>query len=63
MSGTDKIPRKLVKLPSSFLSMPLATAIDNSLPSCRFRDIAKVATGILIDKKRMTNMIYLTFDL
>ena len=30
--------------------MPLATAIDNSLPSCRFRDIAKVATGILIDK-------------
>ena len=30
-SGTDKIPTKLVKLASDFLSTPLATAINNSL--------------------------------
>ena len=50
-SGTDKIPTKLVKLASDFLSTPLATAINNSLGSSNFPDIAKVATVIPIDKK------------
>ena len=50
-SGTDKIPTKLVKLASDFLSSPLATAINNSLASSKFSDIAKVATVIPIDKK------------
>ena len=50
-SGTDKIPTKLVKLASDFLSTPLATAINNSLASSKFPDIAKVATVIPIDKK------------
>ena len=47
----DKIPTKLVKLASDFLSTPLATAINNSLGSSKFHDIAKVATAIPIDKK------------
>ena len=47
-SGMDKIPIKLVKLASDFLSRPLATAINNSLASS---DIAKVATVIPIDNK------------
>ena len=50
-SGTDKIPTKLVKLASDFLSTPLATTINNSLASSQFPDIAKVATVIPIDKK------------
>ena len=50
-SGTDKIPTKLVKLASDFLSTPLATAINNSLASSKFPDKAKVATVIPIDKK------------
>ena len=50
-SGTDKIPAKLVKLASDFLSTPLATAINNSLASSKFPDIAKVATVIPVDKK------------
>ena len=50
-SGTDKILTKLVKLASDFLLAPLATAINNSLTSCTFPDIAKVATVIPIDKK------------
>ena len=50
-SGTDKIPTKLVKLASDFLSTPLGTAINNSLASSKFPDIAKVATVIPIDKK------------
>ena len=50
-SGTDKIPTKLVKLALDFLSPPLATAINNSLASSKFPDIAKVATVIPIDKK------------
>ena len=50
-SGTDKIPTKLVKLASDFLSTPLATAINNSLASSKFPDIAKVVTVIPIDKK------------
>ena len=50
-SGTDKIPTKLVKLASNYLSKPLATAINNSLTSSKFPDIAKVATVIPIDKK------------
>ena len=35
-SGTDKIPTKLVKLASDFLSASLATAIKNSLASSKF---------------------------
>ena len=35
-SGTDKIPTKLVKLTSDFLSTPLATAINNILASSKF---------------------------
>ena len=62
-SGTDKIPTKLVKLASDFVSTPLATAINNSLATSKFPDIAKVATVIPIDKRRITNTIYLTFDL
>ena len=50
-SGTYKIPTKLVKLVSTFLSKPLATAINKSLASSKFRGIAKVATVIPIDKK------------
>ena len=50
-SGTGKIPTKLVKLASDFLSTPLATTINNSLASSKFPDIAKVATVIPIDKK------------
>ena len=50
-SGTDKIPTKLVKLASNYLSKPLATAINNSLTSSKFPDIAKVATVIPIDRK------------
>ena len=50
-SGTDKIPTKLVKLASNYLSKPLATAINNSLTSSKFPDLAKVATVIPIDKK------------
>ena len=50
-SGTDKILTKLVKLASNFLSKPLATAINNSLASSKFPDIAEVATAIPIDKK------------
>ena len=48
-SGTDKIPTKLVKLTSDFLSTPLAIAINNCLASSKFPDIAKVATVIPID--------------
>ena len=50
-SGTDKIPTKLVKLASNYLSKPLATAINNSLTSSKFPDLAKVANVIPIDKK------------
>ena len=50
-SGTDKIPTKLVKLASNFVSKPLATAICQSLVSSKFPDIAKVAAAIPIDKK------------
>ena len=50
-SGTDKILKKLVKLASNFLSTPLATAINNSLISSKFPEIAKVANVIPIDKK------------
>ena len=50
-SGTDKIPTKLVKLASDFLSTPLAKVINNSIASSKFPDIAKVATVIPIDKK------------
>ena len=50
-SGTDKIPTKLVKLASNFLSKPLAIAINNSLASSKFPGIAKVATVNTIDKK------------
>ena len=50
-SGTDKIPTKLVKLASNFQLKPLATAINQSLVSSKFPDIAKVAAAIPIDKK------------
>ena len=50
-SGTDKIPTKLVKVSSNFLSTPLAIAINNSLALSKFPDIAKVATVVPIDKK------------
>ena len=46
-SGTDKIPTKLVKLASDFLSTPLATPINNSLASSKFPS----STVIPIDKK------------
>ena len=50
-SGTNKIPTKLVKLASNFLSKPLVTAINNSLASSKFPVVGKVATVIAIDKK------------
>ena len=50
-SGTDKITKKLVKLASNFVSKLLATAINNSLASSKFPDIAKVAAVVPIDKK------------
>ena len=40
-SRTDKMPPKLVKLASNFLSTPLPIAINNSLAT-KFPDIAKV---------------------
>ena len=51
MSVTDKIPTKLVKLASSFLSKPLGTAINHILASSKFPDKGKIATVIPIDKK------------
>ena len=48
---TDKMPTQVVKLASNFLSMPLATVINNSLALCKFPDMAKVVTVIPIDKK------------
>ena len=45
-SGTDNIPTKLIKLASNYLSKPLATAINNSLTSSKFPDLAKVANVI-----------------
>ena len=48
-SGTDKIPPKLAKSKSEFLSTPLAIAFNNSLASSKFPDIAKVATVVAID--------------
>ena len=48
---TDKMPTQVVKLASNFLSMPLATVINNSLALCKFSDMAKVVTVIPIDKK------------
>ena len=50
-SGADKIPTKLVKLASNFLSTLLTIAINHSLASSKFPDIAKVTTVIPIDKK------------
>ena len=50
-SGADKMRTKLVKSASNFLSKPLAAAINNSLASSKFPDIAKVATVMPIDKK------------
>ena len=51
VSGTDKIPAKLVKLASNFLSPPLAMAINDSLASSKFLDIAEIATIVPIDIK------------
>ena len=50
-SGTDKMPTKLAKLVSNFISKPLATTLSNSLTLSKFPDIAKVATVIPIDKE------------
>ena len=50
-SGANKIPTKLVKLASNFLSNPLVTAINNSLASSKLPDIVKDATVIPVDKK------------
>ena len=61
-SDTDKIPTKLVKLASN-LQRHLPIAINNSLASSNFPDIAKIAAVIPIDKRRMTNMTYLRFEL
>ena len=49
--GTDKIPTKLPKLTSDFLSTPLAIAVSNSFISPKFHYIAKIATVVPIDKK------------
>ena len=49
-SSTDKIPTKLLKLESNFLSTPLATAINNSVASCKFPEMNKVTKGIPIYK-------------
>ena len=45
-SGTDKIPKRLVKLTSNVLSKLVATAINNSLASPKFPVIANVAIVI-----------------
>ena len=47
-SGTDRIPKKLVKLASNVPSKLLATVINNSLASSKFPVIVKV--GIVIPK-------------
>ena len=61
--SADKIPTKVVKLASCFLSTPLAIAINNSLASSKFLDMAKTATVIPIDKKMDDkHMIFVTFD-
>ena len=49
--GTDKIPTKLVKLPSDFLAEPLSIAINNSIRTSTFPNNAKIATVVPIDKK------------
>ena len=41
-SGTDKIPTKLVKLAANFLTTSLEIAINSSLASSKFPDIATV---------------------
>ena len=42
-SGTDKIPTKLLKLASDFVSTPLATAINNILASSKFPNFRPVS--------------------
>ena len=49
--GTDKIPTKLVTLETNFLSTLLAIAINNTLASTKFSDIAKIAIAAPIAKK------------
>ena len=51
VSGTDKMPTKLVKLASNFLSTLLAIAINNNLASSKFLNITKKVTVVPIDKK------------
>ena len=58
-SGTNKIPTKLVKLASNFLSKPLVTAINNRLASSKFPVVGKVATVIAIDKKDKWQIWYI----
>ena len=50
-TGTDRLPIKLVKLASEFLSKPLSLAMNNSIALSTFSDRGKVATVAPIDKK------------
>ena len=57
--SADKIPTKLVKLASCFLSTPLAIAINNSLASSSFLTWLKPLQSFLLIKRWMTNIWYL----
>ena len=52
VSGTDRIPTKVVTLVPNVSSTPLAIAITNILASSKFPDIDKTATVVPIDEKR-----------
>ena len=50
--GTDKIPTKLIKLASNFLSI----AINNSVALSKFPEIAKIATVVPIEVDEKYNI-------
>ena len=50
-AGTNRLPIKLVKLASEVLSKPLSIAMNNNITWSTFRDKAKAATVVPIDKK------------
>ena len=47
----DKIPTKFVKLTSYTLAEPLSIAINNTIRTSTFRNNAKIASVVPIDKK------------
>ena len=60
-SGEDKIPPRLVKMASNFLSEPI-TDINTAIDTNTFPDRAKRATVIPIDEGGNDNHIYTNLD-